>query len=263
MKQHIFKVNTVGALALAAVALVSFVFFVPVHFNDNLWLCSALLGWLIVLIASLSIGFKHAQVGVLCAGLATIAVMRISGIYDLYSLVIPAIFILILLFITFIVDVRDKLSIWESSMSFIRMYLGFDIMAHSAEKLFAGPMPYLGDVQAFVNLHTVSPDALVILAGLCEFGAAIALGLGFLTRLGAICTALYLFIATASGHHFSLGFIWANQGGGWEYPVMWTVFVLVFAVTGGGQYSLDALISKRFHAKWFAKLSGQSENSQQ
>lgn len=257
MNTSISRVNMGGALALAVVAIISFLFFVPVHFNNNLWLCTSLFGWLLVLVASLLVGLKHSQLGVLLAGLATIAVMRISGIYDLYSIVIPALFILLLLFITFIVDVRDKLTIWESSMTFIRMYLGFNIMAHAAEKLFAGPMPYLGDVQAFVNLHTVSPDALVILAGLCEFGAAIALGLGFLTRLGAICTGLYLFIATASGHHFSMGFIWANQGGGWEYPIMWTVFVLVFAVTGAGQFSLDALIKKRLQAKWFAKLSGQ------
>jgi putative oxidoreductase len=137
------------------------------------------------------------------------------------------------------------------------MYIGFDIAAHAAEKLFAGIMPFQQVVQAFVNLHVPYPAFFVTLAGLCEFGAAIALGLGLLTRLGAIAAALYLVIATYLGNHFLLGFIWANAGGGWEYPVLWTVFTLIFAVLGGGRFSLDYLMTSHYSLpKWYYALCG-------
>jgi putative oxidoreductase len=257
MSTKFLRLSNIVLICLALLSLVSLFFFTPIHFHDSLWLAISLLSWIILLIICLLLNFRFPTTGLLTSGLCTVAILRISGIYDFYSILIPTIIILIILFINFLFEIRNKMSMWESSMTFIRIYIGYDIMAHAAEKLFAGPAPYLQDVQAFINMNAIMPYELVVLAGLCEFGAAIALGLGFLTRLGALCTALYLTIATVTGNHFSLGFIWADPGGGWEYPVMWTVLVLVFAVTGAGKFSFDYYINERLQKQWYRKLAGQ------
>ncbi len=60
----------------------------------------------------------------------------------------------------------------------------------------------------------------MLIAGIVEFAGALSIWCGILTRLGAICLAIYLMVATYLGHHFTNGFIWASPGGGWEYPVL-------------------------------------------
>jgi putative oxidoreductase len=124
-------------------------------------------------------------------------------------------------------------------LAFFRLYVGFDFVPHFTEKLFAGPGPHMEDVEAFQQLGTVAPNALVWVAGLCELGAAIGIGLGVLCRLAAVGTALYLAIASVTGNHFALGFIWASPGGGWEYPLLWTVLTVSFVYAGAGRFSID------------------------
>lgn len=256
--QHCYKLGWLVGMVISVVIIGFFGLWAPDNFSNNVWLGSSLLSWAVLLLICLSISIKYPTAGILTAGLCTVVVLRISGIYDMWNINLLAVSILLILFALYLCETHNRLSVWESAMTFIRMYVGFDLMAHATEKLFAGPMPYMGDVQAFINLHAFMPNALVILAGLCEFGGAIAIGLGLFTRLGAICTALYLLIATVMGGHFSLGFIWANAGGGWEYPVMWIVLVLVFAVEGAGSFSLDRLIVNHFNLPlWYYKLIGQ------
>ena len=38
------------------------------------------------------------------------------------------------------------------------------------------------------------------------------------------------------------GFFWTD--GGYEYPLLWGIAALTFAIRGGGRYSLDALIGR-------------------
>ncbi|GAB5377937.1 MAG: DoxX family protein [Acuticoccus sp.] len=129
-------------------------------------------------------------------------------------------------------------------LGFIRLYLGLDLVPHFTEKLFAGPGPRGEDIAAFESLGVPMAPAFVVLAGLIELAAAIGVGLGLLTRLAAPATVLYLMIATVMGSHFALGFIWATPGGGWEYPVLWSVLILTFVFGGGGWLSLDAQIMR-------------------
>lgn len=132
---------------------------------------------------------------------------------------------------------------WHETL--IRIYIGFDLVPHFTEKLFAGPGPRAGDIKSFVELGVPSPDFFVTLAGFCELGIAIGIGLGILTRLASYCSALYFLIATLLGHHFFLGFIWASPGGGWEYPLMMIVLLASFAMDGAGPFSLDGAILQR------------------
>lgn len=132
---------------------------------------------------------------------------------------------------------------WHETV--IRVYIGFDLIPHFTEKLFAGPGPRDEDVKSFTELGVPDPEFFVILAGFCELGIAIGIGLGLLTRLAACCSALYFLIATILGHHFFLGFIWASPGGGWEYPVLMIILLLAFVLDGAGPFSVDNVILRR------------------
>lgn len=127
-------------------------------------------------------------------------------------------------------------------LTFLRVYIGFDMVPHFTEKLFAGPGPFMEDVKGFAGFGLPWPEAFVVVGGLCELGIAIGIGIGFLTRLAALGATLYFLIATAIGGHFGAGFIWVSTGGGWEYPVLMMVLYLSFAYRGAGRFSADGAL---------------------
>lgn len=208
--------------------------------------------------------FKHFIAGFLFAVFFGLISSRLSALYDLYSISTPIVIAVGIMIIHYVYNVVShlmgenknnfSLSLAEYQLIFLRMYVGFDLIPHFTEKLLAGSVIRLEDVNAFIHLGVPHPEFFVILAGFCELGGVIALGLGLFTRLGAVLTALYLLIATILGKHFMLGFIWAGAGGGWEYPLMWIVLVLVFAVSGGNKFSLDALLVQRYQLPKFVKM---------
>ena len=141
---------------------------------------------------------------------------------------------------------HQQITRFEWQLLFIRLFIGFDMIPHFCEKLFAGPIIRAEDVQAFVHLGVPYPFYFVLLAGLVEFAGALSLSCGFITRLGCLCLGTYMVVATYLGHHFSKGFIWASQGGGWEYPVLWTTLIVSFAVFGAGDFSIDRYLKDKF-----------------
>ena len=151
----------------------------------------------------------------------------------------------------------QRLSVFEWQMFFIRLYVGLDLVPHFTEKLFAGSAIRHVDVHAFESLGVPHPLFFVLLAGFIEFIGSLALASGFLTRLTSVVLVVYLLVASALGHHFSLGFIWANPGGGWEYPVLWSVLILSFACFGAGELSLDGLLRRNISLpRWITYLMG-------
>ena len=150
---------------------------------------------------------------------------------------------------------NSLLGVADWHLTFIRIYIGFDMVPHFTEKLFAGSGPFMDDVRAFAGFGLPAPEFFVILGGLCELGIAIGIGMGLLTRLAAVGATLYFLIATIAGGHFGLGFIWASPGGGWEYPVLMMILYIGFAVRGGGAFSLDSLfISSGLVPAWLRML---------
>ena len=148
---------------------------------------------------------------------------------------------------------------WQ--LFFVRFFIGFDMIPHFCEKLFAGSAIRAEDVHAFTVLGVPHPLTFVILAGLIEFLAALAISSGFLTRLASVCFVIYLFVATYLGHHFANGFIWAAPGGGWEYPVLLMGLFAVFATLGAGEFSVDGFLTDRFTLpSWVRYLMGGSMN---
>ena len=123
--------------------------------------------------------------------------------------------------------------------------IGFDLVPHFCEKLFAGESFRFSLVQNFQSLGLGHNSLMiVILAGFIEFFGAFSISCGFLTRLGSICLSIYIVVAAFLGHHFSLGFMWVNRGGGWEFPVLWSILILSFSLFGSFGFSLDFILEK-------------------
>lgn len=106
-------------------------------------------------------------------------------------------------------------------------------LIHGGVKLFVFGLA--GTAGFFVSLGLPGPLAYVIIA--LEIVGAIALALGTWTRLFAALLAADLVgaIATVHIHH---GFMFANKGGGWEYPAYWAITLVVLILLGPGRYAL-------------------------
>lgn len=178
---------------------------------------------------------------------------RIAALNDIDAVTYP----LLVAFLAFVFQFFDcirtdlqrgtarLMSTAEWQLTFIRLYVGFDLVPHTTEKLFAGPSFFDGDVKAFAALDVPMPDAFVILGGFCELGIVIGIGLGLLTRLAGVGAALYYVIATIIGGNFFNGFIWVNPGGGWEYSALMIILFLTYTVRGAGPFSLDGVIANK------------------
>lgn len=142
------------------------------------------------------------------------------------------------------VGIKEKLMMFQ--LVFIRVYIGYDLIPHFCEKLFAGDAIRNIDVSAFATLGVPNPMFFVYLAGIIEFLGSLAVSCGFLIRFSSFGLVLYLLIATFLGHHFSLGFIWAGRGGEWEFPVLWSVIILSFGFIKPMLFTIDEFILKNF-----------------
>jgi putative oxidoreductase len=224
-----------------------------------------MLFWLSISIIFCFLSYREFTIGFLFSIFTMFIGWRIGAIYSIHTVTYPLILAFIFMLANFIYCVHSnltyperyihKLSMGEWQLVFIRLYIGLDFVPHFTEKLFAGLGPRMADVNAFTSLGVPDPTFFVWLAGLCEFGAAVALALGFLMRLGSFGAVLYLLIATYLGHHFNLGFIWAGQGGGWEFATLWMVLIFSFAITGFHKFSVDQRLEDKFNLpKWLKKL---------
>jgi len=145
----------------------------------------------------------------------------------------------------------DRVS-WQNTL--IRLYVGYDLIPHYTEKLFAGPATRHEDVVTFANLGLPAPEFFVILAGLCEVGVTVGLALGVFTRLAAGCSALYILICGILGGHFLVGFIWADVGGGWEYPALLVFLMATFAINGAGAFSIDHALLQKYDVPGWLRI---------
>ena len=81
------------------------------------------------------------------------------------------------------------------------------------------------------------PGILGPLTMLAEILGGLALIAGIFTRQVALALAAVLLAAAWFGHG-GAGFTFSNPGGGWEYPVLWAVTMVVLALLGDGAWSL-------------------------
>jgi putative oxidoreductase len=115
----------------------------------------------------------------------------------------------------------------------LRVSLGLMFLAHGLVlKVLTFTIP--GTVGYFQSIGY--PGALAYLVILAEIGGGLALILGVRTRL--ISLLLLPILIGATLQHTGNGWVFSNQGGGWEFPVFWTVALLVQALLGAGAYAV-------------------------
>jgi len=118
----------------------------------------------------------------------------------------------------------------------LRVSLGALFLAHAGLKLFvftpAGTAQFFGSVGL--------PPVLAYVTIAAEVLGGFALVLGIWTRVvaGLLTPILLGAIFTVHG---GAGFFFDNPHGGWEYPALWAVSLLVQALLGDGVYALRVL----------------------
>lgn len=82
------------------------------------------------------------------------------------------------------------------------------------------------------------PGFLAYLVIAAELFGGLALIAGFRTRLVSLALVPVLIGAIVTAH-WTPGFFFSNEGGGWEYPAYWALALIVQALIGGGLWALD------------------------
>lgn len=125
----------------------------------------------------------------------------------------------------------------------LRVTSGVLLVAHGWLKVSVFTIP--GTVAFFESVGI--PGIFAYLTILAEIGGGLALILGVATRLVALATLPVLIGATYV--HSGAGWLFANEGGGWEYPAFWAMVQVTIALLGSGAYAvkfpvLDRAIGK-------------------
>ena len=115
----------------------------------------------------------------------------------------------------------------------LRVSLGVMFVAHGFYlKIFVFTLP--GTVQFFESLGL--PGPLAYLTVIAETVGGLMLILGVQARWAAL--ALIPVLLGASWAHAGNGWLFTNQGGGWEYPIFLAVAAGTVALLGDGAYAL-------------------------
>lgn len=116
-----------------------------------------------------------------------------------------------------------------------RLALGSILLSHGLLKVLVFSIP--GTVGYFESLGLPSIAAYLTIFGELAGGTAILLGL--YTRLAALLSIPIL--AGAAIVHAANGWVFSNQGGGWEFPLLLVVLAFAVALQGGGSFALRKL----------------------
>ena len=115
----------------------------------------------------------------------------------------------------------------------LRVSLGLLFLAHVGLKIFVFTLP--GTVGYFQSLGLPAVAAYGVMA--LELLGGIALIVGFYAPYVALPLAVEM-LATIVMVHGTNGWLFTNKGGGWEFPALWTVGLIVLFLLGDGAYAL-------------------------
>ncbi len=115
----------------------------------------------------------------------------------------------------------------------LRVTLGLLFLAHGLLKVLVFTVP--GTVKFFASIGY--PGLVAYLVILAELGGGAALILGLWTRW--IALILFVEMLGVIAFHFPHGWIFTAKGGGWEYPALWAVALLVLALLGDGAIAIS------------------------
>ena len=124
----------------------------------------------------------------------------------------------------------------------LRVALGVLFLAHGLLKLLV--YKPAGTIAYFRSLGLPGFFGYLAMAGEVGGGTLLILGVG--TSLVALAL-VPLILGTIFMVHGSKGWLFNNEGGGWEYPAFWAVALVVQALLGSGAYSLGHLVGIGWH----------------
>ncbi|MCV2864982.1 DoxX family protein [Albidovulum sediminicola] len=113
----------------------------------------------------------------------------------------------------------------------LRVASGGLFVAHGLLKVFVFTLP--GTVGYFESLGL--PGIFAYLTILAEVGGGAALILGVGTRV--VSLALIPVLLGATWAHAGNGWMFSSAGGGWEFPLFWSVAQLAIALLGRGAFA--------------------------
>jgi len=114
----------------------------------------------------------------------------------------------------------------------LRLALGVMFMSHGLMKVLVFTIP--GTVGFFESIGYPGWTAYLVILG--EVGGGALLILGVYTRWIALANTMILLGSIPV--HWGSGWMFSNEGGGWEYPVFLVVVSLAVALLGDGAYAL-------------------------
>ena len=121
----------------------------------------------------------------------------------------------------------------------LRVGLGVLFLAHVALKIFVFTVP--GTVGFFQSLGVPAVIAYGVIA--LELLGGVALIIGFYAPYVALPLAAEM-IATIVMVHGANGWLFTNEGGGWEYPAFWAVALVVLFLLGDGAYAIKPVSNR-------------------
>jgi putative oxidoreductase len=123
----------------------------------------------------------------------------------------------------------------ENGAFLTRITLGSILLAHGALKIFVFTIP--GTVGFFASLGL--PAVAAYLTIFAEVAGGVALILGIYPRVVSVLSLPILI--GASWAHSDNGWLFSNEGGGWEFPVLLGVLAVIVAVQGAGSFAIMRL----------------------
>ncbi len=123
-------------------------------------------------------------------------------------------------------------SMQDIGLALLRVALGTIWIAHALLKLFVFTLP--GTAQFFESVGYAGWLAYPVFAAELLGGLAILLGV----YARQVSLALLPVMLAAAWVHVPNGWLFTNQGGGWEYPVFLAVASVALALAGEGRWAL-------------------------
>ena len=114
----------------------------------------------------------------------------------------------------------------------LRLVTGGLFLAHGLTKLLVFTIP--GTVGFFESLGL--PAIIAYLTIIAEIGGGVALILGVATRL--VSLAVLPVLLGAIWAHSGAGWMFTNEGGGWEFPLFWAIAQASLMLLGNGAFAL-------------------------
>ena len=129
----------------------------------------------------------------------------------------------------------DKATNADLAATVLRVSMGILFLAHAYLKI--AIFTPAGTAQFFESIGFPGFLAYIVIAA--ELTGGIALITGFATRWVSLAL-IPILLGSIYAPHGAAGFIFSNQGGGWEFPAFWAVTLAVQSLLGDGAYALKS-----------------------